>query len=62
VRKFLAEFVGALVEEFIAGREFTVLVAENPQGGTEQPLTVYNPVECIFSEGEVRGTLSWQVQ
>lgn len=24
-------FVGALIEEFIEGREFTVLVAENPE-------------------------------
>lgn len=54
VRKFIGEYGGALVEEFIAGREFTVLVAENPHDGTEQPLTVYTPVECIFSQGEVR--------
>lgn len=54
MRKFLGAFGGALVEEFIAGREFTVLVAEHTQGGTEQPLTVYNPMECIFSKGEVR--------
>jgi hypothetical protein len=26
----LTQFGGALVEEFIAGREFTVLVAEEP--------------------------------
>ncbi|GAX84410.1 hypothetical protein CEUSTIGMA_g11832.t1, partial [Chlamydomonas eustigma] len=30
VRKFVAKYGGALVEEFISGREFTVLVVENP--------------------------------
>jgi D-alanine-D-alanine ligase len=29
--KLLSEFGGALIEEFIEGREFTVLVAENPE-------------------------------
>jgi D-alanine-D-alanine ligase-like ATP-grasp enzyme len=40
----------ALVEEFIAGREFTVLVAENPDDPT-RPLT-YRPIEFIFPPGE----------
>ncbi|MCK5653375.1 MAG: hypothetical protein KAJ42_18450, partial [Gemmatimonadetes bacterium] len=41
---------GALIEEFIAGREFTVLVAENPADLT-RPIT-YTPVEILFPEGE----------
>jgi D-alanine-D-alanine ligase len=39
-----------MVEEFIDGREFTVLVAENPDCLAE-PI-VYTPVECNFPEGE----------
>jgi len=41
---------GALIEEFIEGREFTVLVAENPKE-PDNPLA-FTPIECIFSEGE----------
>lgn len=41
---------GALIEEFIEGREFTVLVTENPLD-EEEPLT-FTPVECRFGEGE----------
>ena len=40
----------ALIEEFIDGREFTVLVAENPDD-LEAP-TAYVPVEFRFPEGE----------
>ncbi len=40
----------ALVEEFIAGREFTVLVAEHPDEA--QPPTAYVPIEYRFPEGE----------
>jgi len=39
-----------LIEEFIEGREFTCLVAENPDD-TQHPLT-FKPVEFIFPEGE----------
>ncbi len=46
----LHTFGGALVEEFIDGREFTVLVAENPDDA-QQPFT-YTPVEFRFPEGE----------
>jgi D-alanine-D-alanine ligase-like ATP-grasp enzyme len=44
------EFGGALVEEFIEGREFTALVCEN----AEDPLNpiVFEPIECIFPENE----------
>lgn len=41
---------GALIEEFIEGREFTVLVAENPRDA-EQPIA-YRSLECRFPEGE----------
>ncbi|HYW45767.1 MAG TPA: SET domain-containing protein-lysine N-methyltransferase [Bryobacteraceae bacterium] len=40
----------ALVEEFIEGREFTVLVAE-PRGRTEEAWAL-QPVEFLFPEGE----------
>jgi D-alanine-D-alanine ligase-like ATP-grasp enzyme len=47
----MAEFEGsALVEEFIEGREFTCLVAENPDD-PEHPIT-FKPVEFIFPDGE----------
>jgi len=48
--KMIKEFGGALIEEFIDGREFTVLVAENPDDPSN-PIA-FNPVECIFSNGE----------
>ena len=42
------EFGPLIVEEYITGREFTVLVAANPNG---QGCTVFRPVEYIFPEG-----------
>lgn len=42
------EYAPLLVEEYIAGREFTVLVAANPDGHS---CTVYKPVEYIFPQG-----------
>lgn len=46
----IEEFGRVLIEEFIEGREFTCLVAENP----EHPKKPYSftPVEFIFPEGE----------
>ncbi|MDX1546426.1 MAG: SET domain-containing protein-lysine N-methyltransferase [Rhodothermales bacterium] len=41
---------GALIEEFVEGREFTVLVAENPDDPAAP--VVYEPVEFRFPEGE----------
>lgn len=49
-RKMIEAFGGALIEEFIEGREFTVLVVENPND-LYNP-TVYAPVEFCFPEGE----------
>ena len=44
------EFGRALIEEFIEGREFTCLIAENPND-PQKPLT-FLPVEFIFPNGE----------
>jgi len=44
------EFGRALIEEFIEGREFTCLIAENP-ADPKKPFT-FTPVEFIFPSGE----------
>ena len=49
-RRIMAKYGSALIEEFIEGREFTVLVAENPDDLTS-PVT-YMPVEFTFPPGE----------
>jgi D-alanine-D-alanine ligase len=49
-RKMIEAFGGALIEEFIDGKEFTVLVAENPED-PGNPIA-YVPVECAFPAGE----------
>lgn len=46
----IEEFGRALIEEFIDGREFTCLIAENPED-PKKPITI-KPVEFIFPEGE----------
>jgi len=46
----IQEFGRALIEEFIEGREFTCLVAENPED-PKNPVT-FKPVEFVFPEGE----------
>jgi D-alanine-D-alanine ligase len=46
----IVEFGRALIEEFIEGREFTCLIAENPDN-PKKPLT-FTPVEFIFPDGE----------
>lgn len=48
--RVIAEFGGALIEEFIEGREFTVLVAENPDNVTHP--VAFQPVEWLFPPGE----------
>lgn len=55
-----ARFGGALLEEFIEGREFTVLAAEPPPGGGA-PLS-FSPVEIGFPSGETfkHFDLKWQ--
>ena len=49
-RHMIDHYGAALIEEFIEGREFTVLVAENPEDPT-RPVT-YVPVEILFPAGE----------
>lgn len=46
-KKLIDEFGGALIEEFIEGREFTVLAVENPK----DPKNPYicTPMECRFA-------------
>ncbi len=48
--RLLDQFGGALIEEFIEGREFTVLVAE-PRKGDDAPWAL-QPVEFLFPDGE----------
>ena len=48
IRDILTEYADILVEEYIAGREFTVLVAASKDAKTS---TVYKPVEYVFPEG-----------
>lgn len=49
-RQMLDLYGGALLEEFIDGREFTVLVAENPDDPNDP--VAYLPVEFQFPAGE----------
>jgi D-alanine-D-alanine ligase len=48
--KEIEQFGRALLEEFIEGREFTCLIAENPDD-PNNPIT-FKPVEFIFPKGE----------
>lgn len=49
VARVISGFGGALVEEYVEGREFSVLVASDPAGGAE-PI-VYPPIEFLFAPG-----------
>lgn len=48
VNSLLQEYEQLLVEEYIAGREFTILIAANPDG---KSCTAFKPVEFIFPPG-----------
>lgn len=48
--KMASQYGSARIEEFIEGREFTCLVADNPDN-LDEPY-VYQPVEIIFQQGE----------
>lgn len=48
VKATLGEFQQLLAEEYIDGREFTILIAANTDGKTA---TTFKPVEYIFPEG-----------
>lgn len=50
VKRVCNEFGAARMEEFIVGKEFNVLVVDNPKD-LSQPF-VYPPAELIFPEGE----------
>ncbi len=45
-----AQFGSARIEEFIVGREFTVLICDNPEN-LDDPY-IYQPLEIIFPDGE----------
>lgn len=47
IQELLPEYPELLVEEYIAGREFTVLVAAQAKGGVKS----FKPVEYVFPEG-----------
>ena len=49
-QKFIFEHGGALIEEYIDGREFTVLVIENDKNKNEP--FVLDPVESLFLNGD----------
>ncbi len=48
IEKLLPDYESILVEEYIKGREFTVLVAANADGKSS---TSFKPVEYVFPEG-----------
>jgi D-alanine-D-alanine ligase len=48
--KMVSQYGSARIEEFIEGREFTCLVADNPDDFNDP--YVYHPVEIIFQQGE----------
>jgi D-alanine-D-alanine ligase len=50
VARMVSSYGRALVEEFVEGREFTVLVADPPAGSTEP--RSFLPVEFLFPPGE----------
>ncbi|TWI80359.1 D-alanine-D-alanine ligase [Lacibacter cauensis] len=49
VKQLLTEYPQLLIEEYIAGREFTVLVAAD--ANDEKKCRVFQPIEFIFPEG-----------
>lgn len=52
--RMIETYGGCLVEEFIEGREFTVLACQVPSGEGDSDIDVmaFEPVECRFKEGE----------
>ncbi len=54
------EFGSVMIEEFVDGREFTVLVAENPDNRFEP--VAYRPIEFVFPAGESFKTYRLKVQ
>jgi D-alanine-D-alanine ligase-like ATP-grasp enzyme len=60
VAELIANFGKVLIEEYIPGREFTVLVAANPEDGGS-PIT-YKSLEFVFPEGEKFKTYDLKVR
>jgi len=60
VKRMCEKYGSARVEEFIDGREFTVLVVDNPDDLSDP--FVYPPAELIFPEGEtfLTSTVKWR--
>lgn len=58
IESFISKFGGALVEEFIEGREFTVLVVSTDK----ENVVAFDAAEIIFPEGETfkHFELKWQ--
>jgi D-alanine-D-alanine ligase len=56
--RIIDEFGGALIEEFVDGREFSVLVASNPSS-RQEPLT-YLPIEHAFEPGVTFKTFDYK--
>lgn len=54
-RSLFDEYGSVMVEEYVEGREFTVLVAANDK---QESCTVFRPVEYIFPEGKAFKTYS----
>ena len=54
--EIIDEYGPLLIEEYIAGREFTVLVAAHPDN--EKECVAFRPVEYIFPEGREFKTYS----
>ena len=50
VKKMIREFKGALIEEYIEGKEYTALVVENPDDKNNP--VVFTPMEICFPQGE----------
>jgi D-alanine-D-alanine ligase len=61
VNRLCRKFGSARVEEFIEGREFTVLVVDNPDDLSEP--FVYPPAELIFPDGEefLHSDVKWEL-
>lgn len=61
VERICSDFGTARVEEFIEGREFTVLVVDNPDN-LDKPF-VYPPGELIFPDGEefLHADVKWEL-
>jgi D-alanine-D-alanine ligase-like ATP-grasp enzyme len=60
VAELIANFSQVLIEEYIPGREFTVLVAANPEDRSS-PIT-YKSLEFVFPEGEKFKTYDLKVR